>query len=342
MDAVQLLNDLKNRKFKPIYLLHGEEPYYIDLLSHYFERNVLSEGERSFNQTVLYGRDTDVTTILNSAKRFPMMSEYQLVMIKEAQDLKWGKDDEDKKARDPLMVYLEQPLSSTILVFCYKNAKLDKRKKIYKAIEKNGVIFESSIIYENKIPAWIEDFVKQKSFKIIPKASVLLSEFLGNDLSKIANELEKLILNFNKGHEISVEDIQNNVGISKEFNVFELQNAIAKKDSLKATRILNYFASNPKTNPLQLILGNLNTYFTKVLKYHYISDKSVGNIAKELGINPFFVKDYELAARNYNLNKSFNIIGYLRDCDVKSKGVDCTGNTEDYELVREMIYKILH
>lgn len=343
MDAPQLLSDLKNRKFKPVYLLHGDEPYYTDLISRYFENNILSEAEKGFNQTVLYGRDTDVTTILNAAKRFPMMSDYQLVLIKEAQDLKWGKEgDEDKKAQDPLVAYIERPLSSTILVFCNKSGKFDKRKKIYKAIEKTGLIFESGTIYESKIPAWIEDFLKQKSYKISPRAGALLAEYLGNDLSKIANELEKLTLNVDKGREINVEDIQNNIGISKEFNVFELQNAIAKKDALKAAQIISYFAANPKSNPLQLVLGNLNTYFTKILKYHYITDKSGPNVAIELGVNPFFVKDYELAARNYNLTKSFNIISYLRDCDVKSKGVDSTGNTEDYELVKEMIFKIIH
>ena len=184
MTAAALLNDLKSRKFKPVYLLHGEESYYIDYYSDYIEANLLSDAEKGFNQTVLYGRDTDIITVLNAAKRFPMMSEYQLVLVKEAQDMKWGKETEDKKAADPFLSYLERPLASTVLVFCYKHGKFDKRKKTYKAIEKNGVVFESSAIYDNKVPGWVEDFVREKAFRINPKASALIAEYLGNDLSK--------------------------------------------------------------------------------------------------------------------------------------------------------------
>lgn len=343
MNVAALLTDFKNRKFKPVYLFHGEESYYIDYLSDYLEKNILSGGEKGFNQTILYGRDTDIVTVLNAAKRYPMMSDYQVIMIREAQELKWGKDaEEDKKVRDPLLSYLENPLPSTILVFCYKHGKFDKRKKTYKAIEKNGLVFESTIIYENKIPGWIEDYVKEKSFKINAKASAMLAEYLGNDLSKIVNELDKLLLNLKKGYEINVDDVQNNIGISKDFNVFELQAAIARRDAVKANQIINYFTANPKSNPIQLVLGTLNSYFTKILKYHYITDHSAGTVAKELGVNPFFVKDYEIAAKNYNLFKIFNIVGYLRDCDIKSKGVDATGNTEDSELLKELIFKIIH
>ena len=237
MTAAALLNDLKNRKFKPVYLFHGEEPYYIDLFGNYIENNLLTDAEKGFNQTVVYGRDTDMVTVLNAAKRFPMMSEYQLVMVKEAQDLKWGKDEDDKKGPDPVLSYLEKPVPSTILVFCYKHAKFDKRKKTYKAIEKNGLIFESATIYDNKVPAWIEDFIKDKNYRIQPRASALMAEYLGNDLSKISNELEKLMLNVPKGNEISVEDVQNNIGISKEYNVFELQDAWRGEIHLKPTRL---------------------------------------------------------------------------------------------------------
>jgi DNA polymerase-3 subunit delta len=341
MNASDLLKDLKNRKFKPVYLLHGEEPYYIDLFSEYIEKNVLTDAERGFNQTVLYGKDSDVTTVLNAAKRYPMMSEYQVILVKEAQDLKWGgKGEDDKKSTDPLLNYLESPLSSTILVFSYKYGKFDKRKKTYKAIEKNGVVFESSPIYDNKVPSWIEDFVKERAYRIHVSASALIGEYLGNDLSKVANELEKLMLNIQKGQEISVDDVQNNIGISKEFNVFELQAAIARRDSFKACQIINYFAANPKSNPIQLVLGNLNSYFTKILKFHYV--KGSGNVAQELGVNPYFVKDYELAAKNYNLTKTFNVISHLRDYDLKTKGVDSTGNTEDGDLMKELIFKIIH
>ena len=342
MTAAALLNDLKARKFRPVYLLHGEEPYYIDLYSNYIEEHLLSEAEKGFNQTVLYGRDTDIITVLNAAKRFPMMSEYQLVLVKEAQELKWGKESEDKKAMDPFLAYLEKPMPSTVLVFCYKHGKFDKRKKTYKAIEKNGVVFESAAIYESKIPAWVEDFAREKAYRINPRAAALIAEYLGNDLSKIANELEKLMLNVPKGNEITVEDVQNNIGISKEYNVFELQDALAKRNVVKANQIINYFGSNPKANPIQMVLGALNTWFTKILKYHYISDKTPQTLARELGVNPYFVKDYEQAAKSFNVSQTFNVISYLREYDLKTKGLDATGNTGDADLLKELVFKILH
>lgn len=342
MNISELIKDLKNRKFKPVYLLHGEESYYIDKISDYIEQNALSDAEKGFNQTVFYGKDSDVMSIINSAKRFPMMSEFQVVIVKEAQDLKWGKDDEGKKSADPMLSYLENPLSSTILVFCYRNGKFDKRKKTYKAIEKRGVVFESAEIYDNKVPAWIEDFVREKGYTIHARASALMAEYLGNDLSKVANELEKLMLNVKKGQEITSKDVENNIGISKEYNVFELQTAIARKDAYKVNQIINYFAANPKNNPMPLVLGNLNNYFSKVLKYHYATDRSPQGLARELGVAPFFVKDYETAGRSFSKQKTFQIISYLRECDLKSKGVDASGNTEDGELMKELLFKIIH
>ena len=334
MTAQDIIKDIKARKLKPIYLLHGEESYYIDLLSDYLEQNVLSDAEKGFNQTVFYGKDTEVMTVLSAAKRYPMMSDYQLVLVKEAQELKLD------KAAEQFQAYCEQPLQSTILVLCHKYGKFDKRKKVYKIIEKNGLVFESASIYDNKVPAWIEDFVRSKGYRINPKASALMAEYLGNDLSKVANELEKLMLNVPASQEIGTKEIQDNIGISKEYNVFELQNALARRDVFKANQIINYFEANPKANPMVLVMGNLAAYFTKILKYHYVTDKS--QLAKELGVNPFFVKDYDLAARNYNLAKTFEVISLLRAYDLKSKGVDSTGNTEHGELMKELIFKIIH
>ncbi|MXV51441.1 DNA polymerase III subunit delta [Pedobacter sp. HMF7647] len=342
MSYQQIISDLKSRKFKPVYLLHGEEPYYIDLIANYIEQHALSDAEKGFNQTVLYGKEIDVFAVLNAAKRYPMMSDYQVVMVKEAQEMKWGKESDDKKSTDPLLAYLENPLQSTILVICYKYGKFDKRKKTYKAVEKKGLVFESATIYDNKLAGWIEEFVKEKSYRIHAKASALIADYLGNDLSKISNELEKLMLNVDKSVEINIEHVQNNIGISKEYNVFELQTALARRDVLKANQIVDYFSSNPKSNPIQMVLGNLNTYFTKILKYHYVPDKSSQSIAKELGVNPFFVKDYELAARSYNLSKTFGIISELREYDLRSKGVNSTGNTSDGEILKELVFKILH
>lgn len=338
MTADDILKDLKNRKFKPLYLLHGEEPYYIDLVSNYVEYKLLSDAEKGFNQTVLYGKDTDVMTVLGAAKRYPMMADYQVVLVKEAQDMKWGKDDDDKKTINPLLNYLDNPLASTILVFCYKYGKFDKRKKTYKAIDKHGLIFESTPLYDNKIPDWIENYINKKGYRISQQATYMLSEYLGNDLSKIANELEKLMLNISVGQEITLELVQNNIGISKEYNVFELQAALGKKDVYKVNQIVNYFESNPKANPIVLVLGNLNNFFSKVLAFHYLKDR--GNAARELGVNPYFIKDYEQAARSYDYSKTMNIISYLREYDLKSKGVD--SNAEDGALLKELVFKILH
>ena len=340
MTADDILKDLKNRKYKPLYLLHGEEPYFIDQVSNYAEHQLLPEAEKGFNQTVLYGKDTEVMTVLNAAKRYPMMADYQVVLVKEAQDMKWGRDDDDKKSINPLLNYLENPLPSTILVFCYKYGKFDKRKKTYKAIERNGVIFESTPLYDSKIPGWIEGFVAGKKYKIDPQASAMLAEYLGNDLSKIANEMEKLMLNVPAGQTITMQHVQDNIGISKEYNVFELQSALSRKDPFKVNQIINYFEANPKANPIVLVLGNLNNFFSKVLLYHYAKDKSPQNLARELGVSPYFLKDYELAARNYNYGKTIQIISLLREYDLKSKGVD--SNAENGELMKELMFKILH
>ena len=340
MTAADIIKDINNKKYKPLYLLHGEEPYYIDLIGNHVEHKLLSDAERGFNQTVLYGKDTDVMTVLNASKRFPMMADYQVVLVKEAQDMKWGSDDADKKTINPLLAYLENPLKSTILVFCYKYGKFDKRKKTYKAIEKNGLIFESASLYDNKIPAWVEGFLSEKGYPVNQQAALLLSEYLGNDLSKIANELEKLMLNVKQGQEITLKHIHDNIGISKEYNVFELQTALIKKDVFKANQIINYFEANPKANPFVLVLGNLNNFFSKVLVYHYVKDKSPQNLARELGVNPYFLKDYEQAVRGYNYAKTVQIISYLREYDLKSKGVDST--SDDGGLMKELVFKILH
>lgn len=340
MTAADIIKDLKNRKYKPIYLLHGDEPYYIDEVSDYVEHKLLSEAEKGFNQTVLYGKDTDVMTVLNASKRYPMMADYQVVLVKEAQEMKWGSESDDKKSINPLLNYLENPLPSTILVFCYKYGKFDKRKKTYKAIEKSGLVFESSPLYDSKVPAWVDGYLTDKGYRANQQASLMLAEYLGNDLSKIANELDKLMLNVAAGQEITLKHIQDNIGISKEYNVFELQTALVKKDAYKVNQIINYFEANPKANPIALVLGNLNNFFSKVLIYHYVKDKSPQNLARELGVSPYFIKDYEQAARSYNYGKTMNIISYLREYDVKSKGVE--SNTGPGELMKELMFKILH
>ncbi len=340
MTAPEILKDLKNRKYKPLYLLHGEEPYFIDQVSNYIEHQLLPEAEKGFNQTVIYGKDTDIMTVLNAAKRYPMMADYQVVLVKEAQDMKWGREDDDKKVINPFLNYLENPLPSTILVFCYKHGKFDKRKKTFKAIDKNGLVFESAPLNENRLTGWIEGYVQEKQYRLSGQASAMLAEYLGNDLSKIANELDKLMLNIEKGQEITLKNIQENIGISKEYNVFELQRALARKDVFKVNQIINYFEANPKASPMPLMLGNLNLYFTKILGYHYLKDKTQQNAARELGVNPYFVKEYEQAAHSFNRGKTMAIISHLREYDLKGKGVG--SSAAPGELMKELMFKILH
>lgn len=332
MKFEQILNDLKNKIYYPVYFLGGEEAYYIDEISNYIEKNVLTDTEKEFNQTVIYGRESDVPSIVSYAKRYPMMANYQVVIIKEAQDIQ---DIEE------LLPYVEAPLDSTLLVINYKYKKIDKRKAFFKRITNKGVLFDSPKIYDNKIPAWITDYVNNKGYRITPKACVLLAEFLGSDLGKIVNEIGKLTLNIPENAEINDELIERNIGISKDFNIFELQNAIGSKNVLKANRIAWYFGANPKENPLIKTITILYTYFSKLLIYHQLKDKSQNKVAAALSIHPFFVKDYQTAARNYSYNKLCGIISYLKEYDLKSKGVNNISIT-DGELLKELLFKILH
>jgi len=347
----QILLDINRRLFKPIYFLCGEEPYYIDVISDKLEKTVLDEGEKEFNQNVVYGKDTDLASILSLAKQFPMMSEYSVVIVKEAQNLKElnkSADDEgesksakNSNATAQFLAYVQNPQPTTILVFCYKYKALDKRSALAKAIQKNAVYAEFSKLYDNQIPDWINSYVKEKKYTINPKASFLMAEFLGSDLSKIANEIDKLVINLKEGTEISPEAVQDNIGISKEYNIFEFQDALAKKDVLKANRIVNYFAANEKEHHPVMITGSLYNYFSKILKYHFLQDKSKFTAAQALGVNPFFVDGYARAASNYNTGKLKQVFSYLKECDLKTKGVDNSG-TSNGELLKELVFKILH
>ena len=334
MDYNQILNDLKNKIYKPVYFLSGEEPYYIDEINNYILNHVLRPEEKDFNQTILYGKDTSVLSIISAARRYPMMSNYQVIVVKEAQNL---------KNIDDLVVYVENPLKSTILVLNYKYKTLDKRKKLGKIIEKAGVLYESKKKYDNEIPGWIQNYLSSKKYSIGTDACQLLSDYLGNDLSKIVNELDKLLMTLPEGERnINSDHIGKNIGISKEFNVFELNKALGKKNVYKSNQIINYFTKNPKNNPFVLIVTNLYSYFIKVLIYHDIADKKDNNnVASVLGINAFFINDYRIAAQNYSRAKLFGIISILREYDLRSKGVN-DNSTPDGDLMKEMIYKILH
>ncbi|HNW57816.1 MAG TPA: DNA polymerase III subunit delta [Bacteroidales bacterium] len=329
----EIISDLKKRIFKPVYFLAGEEPYYIDLITEYIEDKVLPEAEKSFNQLVLYGEDTNIPAIIDTARRFPMMASHQVVIVKEAQSL--------KKLED-LVIYLEKPLLSTILVFSYKYKTLDKRTKLCKLLESHGSYFESPRIRDYQIPAWIERYLMTKGIKTDPSASAMLTEYLGTDLHKIVNELDKLIITLPEGKPvITTSLIEKNIGISKDYNNFELQKAIGEKNILKSNMIVQYFANNQKENPLTLTIASLFGLFGKVLTYHYLPDKSKNNVAAVLKINPFFVKDYETYASKYNVAKTVHIIGMLRTYDMRSKGYADPG-TEPGDLLKEMVYRILH
>jgi DNA polymerase-3 subunit delta len=328
----QIVSDIKNGQAKPIYFLMGEESYYIDKISEYIEKNVLSEEERGFNQMVLYGRDVSIEDIIGNAKRFPMMAEKTVVIVKEAQDL--------SRTIEKLVSYAENPLTSTVLVINYKYKTLDKRKKLYKVAAKHGVVFESKKLYENQVADWIRKVLNGKNFQMEPKAAQMLVEFLGTNLSKISNELDKLILVLPEGTIINPSHIEENIGISKDFNNFELRKAVGNKNIFKANQIINYFSSNPKNNPTVMTISLLSSYFTQLFIYHGLKDKSKANVAKNLGVSPYFVDDYVIAARNYPMRKVSQVIGFLRDADVKSKGVGA--NISQSDLLKELLFKILH
>ncbi|HET8886780.1 MAG TPA: DNA polymerase III subunit delta [Salinimicrobium sp.] len=336
----QIIGSIKKGQIKPIYFLMGDEAYFIDQISNYIEKNVLSEEEKGFNQMTLYGRDTNIEEIVSHSRRYPMMAERQVIIIKEAQDLsRTINAAEPDKGKSTLLEYVENPQPTTLLVFCYKYKSLDKRKKITKVIQKSGVLFESKKLYEDKIPKWIESFLKDEGFGISPKAAEMLVEFLGNDLGKITNELEKLQLICPKGTQITPEIIEENIGISKDFNNFELRKAIGEKNVVKAHRIVNYFAQNPKENPVVVTMALLFGLFTQLLQYHSLNDKSRDNIVRALKINAYFANDYVTAARNYPMKKVSQVIGLIREADLKSKGVG--GNISQGDLLKELLVKIM-
>ena len=332
-EVVNIVNDIKAGNIKPIYFLMGEEPYYIDRLSDYIEKNLLTEEEKGFNQTVLYGRDVTVEDIVSAAKRYPMMAERQVIIVKEAQDL--------AKSIDKFESYASDPMPTTVLVLCYKYKTLDKRKKVTKLFEKTGLVFESKKLYENQVGQWITRVLQAKKYSIEPKASAMLVEFLGTNLEKINNELEKLQIILPVGTTISASDIEENIGFSKDYNIFELRKAIGEKNQLKSYKIAQYFSENPKDHPLVMTTGMLFSFFVQLLQYHGLKDKNPKNVAALLKVNPYFLKDYDVALRNYPMKKVSKIVTLLRDIDVKSKGVGAN-SLPQHELLKEMLVGIFN
>jgi len=330
-EVKQLVTDINSGNIKPIYFLMGEEPYYIDKISDYIEKNVLSNEEKGFNQVVLYGRDITIDDIVENAKRYPMMSERQVVIVKEAQDL--------SRTIEKLESYANNPQLSTVLVINYKYKKLDKRKSLYKAVNRAGIVYESKKLYENQVADWIRRILSAKKYSISPKAAQMLVEFLGTDLSKINNELEKLQIIIPKETQITPELIEENIGISKDFNNFELRKAVGERNILKANQIIKYFAENPKDHPMVVTVALLFNFFSQLLQFHGLTDKSPRNVASALKVNPYFVKEYVLAARNFPMKKASAAISVLREFDLKSKGVQ-SNNVPQGDLLKELLYKI--
>lgn len=329
-----IVRNVKNRIYASVYFLMGEEDYYIDRIADYILDTVLTDAEKEFNQTVLFGTDTDIATVINAARRYPMMSEHQVVVVKEAQGL---------KNLENLTFYLQKPLLSTILVFCYKHGALDRRKKIVAEIEKAGVLFESKRLKDSQLPGFITSYLKRRKVEIDPKASEMMAEFVGTDLNRMAGELEKLVITLPVGQRrVTPEQIERNIGISKDYNNFELRNALVAKDVLKANLIVKYFSDNPKNNPLQVTLAVLFNFFSNLMLAYYAPQKTDQGIAAQLGLrSPWQAKDYMNAMQRYSGVKVMQIVNAIRNCDAKSKGVG-NSSVSDGELLRELVYFILH
>ena len=334
MTYEDIAKNIKNGKFAPVYLLMGEEDYYIDRISDYIVEKALDENEKEFNLTIMYGLDTDVASIVNNAKRYPMMSEHQVVVVKEAQNI---------RAWDDLSFYLQKPLESTILVICYKHGTMDKRKKIVAEIEKKGVVFESKKLKENMLPAFITTYLKRRKMEIEDKAAEMMADFVGNDLNRMAGELDKLIITMPAGkNRITPEEIERNIGISKDYNNFELKNALIAKDTLKANKIVKYFNDNPKNNPIQPTLTILFNYFSNLMVAYYAPERSDNGVAAYLGLkSPWQAKEYLAGMKAYSGVKTMNIITQIRLCDAKSKGIGNVSLSQG-EVLRELVYFILH
>lgn len=345
MPIRNILADLRAGNYKPVYFLQGEEPFYIDRISDYIAQHALTEDEKSFNQSVLYGLDTDIGTIVSEAKRFPMMAQRQVVIIKEAQRIRnlipSGED-----AKSELISYLENPQPTTVLVICHKYKKIDARKKLGKAlkaaVEKHGVFYTSEKVKDWTLATWISDHVQTLGYHIDPRTATILAEYLGNDLAKIDNELGKLFIDLEKGGTITFDLIERNIGISKDFNVFELQNAMLKRDVQKANRIIIHFSKNQKDHPIQMLVATLYGFFFKIMLLQYLQRSNrAGDAGRVLRVNPYFIKDYELGARTFSAKKLKSIIGYLNDADLKSKGLGNV-NTDQGDLMKELVFKIMH
>lgn len=331
MSVEKIINDWKKSVFKPIYWLEGEEEYFIDKALQYAEHHILKEGEAAFNLMVFYGKDANWADIINACRRYPMFAERQVVLLKEAQQMR----DVEK-----LETYIENPLSSTVFVVAYKEKKLDARKKFAKLIKDTGVLLTTKKMYDRELPEWTQQLLQSKGLNISQKGLALLVDHIGNDLTRIENEIDKMRINLGKRTSITEDDIEQNIGVSKEFNVFELQSALASRDLARAIRIICYFEANTKAAPIQLVLPSLYSFFSKVFMVFGTSSQEEKSIATAIGVNPYFIKDYLQAARLYSFPGVENALLLLHNYNLKSVGVRDAG-TEDASLLKEMVVKMI-
>lgn len=332
---LEILKDIRNKNFKPVYFLMGEESYFIDLITDAIIENALTDDERDFNQTIMYGSDVDnYGTVVNAAKRYPMMAQRQLVVVKEAQQI---------SNIELLSFYLKQPLASTILVINHKHGVV-KSKKLLSEVEQVGVLYESKKLYDNQLPAFINNYVAASGRTIENKAMQMIADFIGSDLNRLTSELDKLRISMGEANtRITPDDVERNVGVSKDFNNFELLNAIVARNIVKANQIVNYFERNPKSNPFVVTISVLFGFFSNLMIAYFATDKSEQGLMQELKLRSTFqARDYVTAMRNYNAFKCIDVIALLRQYDARSKGIGATSNTTEGELLREMVYKIMH
>ena len=332
MSVEKILKDWKLKVYKPVYWLEGEEEYFIDRIVHYAEQKILTPDESAFNLSVFYGKDAAWPDVVNACMRYPMFAERQVVILKEGQQMR----DIDK-----LESYIEKPLASTVFIVSYKNKKVDGRSRLAKTLKEKGEMLSTKKLYDNQLPEWTAELVQGKGFAIDPKALQLLVEHIGNDLSRIDNEVDKLLVNLGSRKTITLDDIEKYVGISKEYNPFELQNALAKKDLVKAMRILRYFEANPKAAPIQLVLPALYNLFSKTYMIFGQSSKDEKAVALNIGVSPWFIKDYLAAARNYGFDGVRNALLLLHHYNLKSVGVGDNG-TSDASLLKELVAKVMN
>jgi DNA polymerase-3 subunit delta len=335
MTYQDILKELKQKKYRPIYFLHGAESYFIDVIADYIEENVLTETEKAFNLTVLYGKEATHLNVVDSARRYPVMAERQVVLVKEAQEMKSLAD---------LLSYIEKPLDSTLLVLCHKHKNYNLNSKFGKAVKEKALVFEAKSLYDNQVPDWIRDYLKEKKRTLKPSAANLIAEYLGTELSKIANELDKLALNVPEGTEINDKHVETHIGISKDYNVFELQKALGARDVLKSNRILQYFAANPRKNPLPVVIGSLYNFYSKIYMLHFVKHLPEKELLEALQLrSAYFLRDYRATLPHFPLQKTAQVIGFLKEYDLKSKGVDyVTTGKEEGELLKELVWRILH